>query len=449
MDPSQLATWLKSERVGEVSCIVPDLSGVARGKSIAPELFLESFPDFGLRLPQATYTIAAHGEFTFNDSVAAVERDLVLVPDLSTLHITPWTQETTAGLICDTRLSSGEPFDLAPRQLLKNVIALYHERGWEPIVGPEVEFYLIAKFKDAMAQPSAPEGAAGLPDFGQHAYSLDAIDDFDDFFENMYEYSKMQGIQLDTFIHEDGPCQFEVSLRHTNALAIADQLFLFKRLTRHVAKQQGYFATFMAKPYALNSGSSIHLHLSVVDKASGKNIFADPDGSDSELFTWFIGGLQAHLRDAMPLIAPFTNSYNRFKAYVSAPTNFHWSRDNRTVGLRVPESGPNSRRVENRIPGSDVNPYLAVAASLICGYIGMVEKLARDAEFDGEGYESGNNAFPQTLTEALTNFRASETLRKYLGSQFVDTFADVKQTEYEHRSSVLSPWDMRYLMVNV
>ena len=134
---------------------------------------------------------------------------------------------------------------------------------------------------------------------------------------------------------------------------------------------------------------------------------------------------------------------------MSAPTNTHWSRENRTVGLRVPASSREARRVENRISGADVNPYLAIAASLLAGYIGMIDKVEPRAEYVGEGYEDRERPLPGSLMEGVSNFRNSESVRKLLGDAFVDTYSEIKRSEYEHRSAVLSPWDVRFLMVNV
>lgn len=448
MNLNELQQWMRDKRIGDVSCLTPDMGGAARGKNMTPALFLSSLEKNSLRIPEATYTISVHGEMIYTDHVMRTERDLVLAPDLSTLHFAPWNTDATAAVICDALTDQGAPFDLAPRQVLRNVIELFHQRGWTPIVGPEIEFYLIARFSDVVHEPSAPDGSSGLREFGQHVYSLDAIDEFDKLFEELYQFCDVQNIQLDTLIHEDGPCQFEVNIHHGEAMNVADQLFLFKRLARHVAKRHGIFVTFMAKPYADHSGSSIHLHHSVVDRKTGKNIFADANGEDTDKFRHYIGGLQAHLPASMPLLAPYTNSYNRFEAFMSAPTNTHWGRENRTVGLRVPASGAEARRVENRISGADVNPYLAIAASLVCGYIGMVENIEPRAEYVGEGYKDRERPLPATLTESVESFSNSEALKTYLGEGFVDTFAAIKRAEYEHRSSVLSPWDVRFLMVN-
>ncbi|WBX85808.1 glutamine synthetase family protein [Sphingosinicella microcystinivorans] len=448
MNIEELRKWLTDNRVGEVVCLIPDMTGAARGKSLTPALFLSSLEGDGLKIPEGTYNISVQGETVYNRHVPRTENDLTLVPDLSTIHLAPWNKEAAACVICDTIDRNNHYYGAAPRQILRTVVDLYAERGWAPIVGPEVEFYLISQFNDTILEPSAPRGSSGLREFGQHIYSLDALDDFDGLFEELFQFSEIQNIELDTLIHEDGPCQFEVSLRHGDALKVADQLFLFKRMARHVAKRHGVFLTFMAKPYANESGSAIHLHHSVVDIASGTNIFANVDNSDTPRFYQFIAGLQQHLPEAMPMLAPYTNSYNRFEAYMAAPTNTHWSRENRTVGLRVPQGGRSARRVENRIPGSDINPYLAIAASLLCGFVGMVEELAPRDEYVGEGYEDRERPLPATLTESVAAFSRSDMIRTYLGDVFAETFADIKQREYEHRSSILSPWDVRFLMVN-
>ncbi len=451
MNSDELRDWMQANRVGEVSCLVPDMSGAVRGKSMAPGLFLDGLEHRSLRIPEAAYAINVQGETVFSEHVDQMERDLVLRPDLSTVHLAPWNKDSTACMICDGVDEANRPYELAPRQVLRRVLELYAEQGWKPIVGPEVEFYLIGEYSDSDLRPKVPLGSSGQREYGQHLYSIDAIDEFDDLFEELYNFSELQGIELDTLIHEDGPCQFEVSVRHGEALRIADQLFLFKRMTRQVAKRHGVFATFMAKPYADESGSAIHLHQSVVDLGTGKNVFSDAHGGDTTLFRHFIGGLQRYLPEAMVLLAPYTNSYNRFEAYMSAPTNTHWSRENRTVGLRVPQSSAAARRVENRIPGADINPYLSLAGSLLCGFAGMVEGVEPRPEWVGHGYDSTDksSALPTALNDAVVNFLGSQMFRKYLGDAFVETYANMKRAEYDHRSGVLSPWDIRYLLVNV
>lgn len=449
MEFEQLSEWFQKYRIADVACLVPDLTGIARGKSMTPALFLSSMKNDQLRIPEGIYTTNVQGAMVYNEHIVNTEKDLVLKPDLSTLHLVDWNADTTACFICDTETSEGKRYDLAPRQILQNVVDLFAKKGWKPVVGPEIEFYLIAKFSDVVLEPSAPDGRSGLREFGQHIYSLDAVDEFDGLFEEIYNHCEKQNIDLDTLIHEDGLCQFEVNLRHNDALKVADQLYLFKRVARQVARRHGVFVTFMAKPYADESGSSIHLHQSLVDIETGQNMFSDDAGEDTEFFMNYIGGLQKYLPQIMPLLAPYTNSYNRFEAYMSAPTNTHWSRENRTVGFRVPTSNRHSRRIENRIAGADVNPYLAIAASLICGYLGLSEKVKPRPEYFGEGYSELCDALPASLPDAVDLMAASDAIRSILGDAFVDTYTEVKRTEYLARSKVLSPWDVRYLMVNV
>lgn len=449
MDLTELEEWLRRHRVADVACLVPDMTGAARGKTMTPALFLNGIKTKSLRIPETVYAISVQGEIQFTPHIASTERDLVLAPDLSTIHLAPWNNDPTASVICDSITDQGTQTGIAPRGVLRRVIDLFAREGWTPIVGPEIEFYLIAKFNDVILEPRAPNGRSGLREFGQHVYSLDAIDEFDKLFEELYQFCEIMRIDLDTLIHEDGPCQFEVNIRHSDAMRVADQMFLFKRLARQVALRHDMFVTFMAKPYTTCSGSSIHLHQSVVETKTGRNIFANADGTDSDLFRWYIGGLQAYLPAAMPLLAPYTNSFNRFEAYMSAPTNTHWSRENRTVGLRVPAASAEARRVENRIPGADINPYLGVAASLVCGYLGMMERIEPREEYVGEGYQDRERPLPKSLMDSVDNFTRSKGLREALGESFVETFAAIKRTEYEHRSSVLSPWDVRFLMTNV
>ena len=191
-------------------------------------------------------------------------------------------------------------------------------------------------------------------------------------------------------------------------------MLLFKRLVRQVALNHGVYATFMAKPMEHQPGSAMHLHQSVVDIATGRNLFADPDGSDSPMFRHFIGGLQAYLPQVTPLFAPNVNSFRRMRPSLAAPINVQWGYDNRTCGLRVPISDPQNRRVENRLPGADANPYLTIAASLICGYVGMMEKIEPTDQVTGNAYHYART-LPRTLEEALDRFSSCTPVRELLG----------------------------------
>jgi glutamine synthetase len=204
----------------------------------------------------------------------------------------------------------------------------------------------------------------------------------------------------------------------------------------------------MAKPMQAEPGSAMHVHQSVVDVATGTNLFADADGRDTALFMSHVAGLQKFLPAAMPLLAPNVNSYRRLVPNADAPINVHWGRDNRTTGLRVPVTPPEARRVENRIAGADANPYLAIAASLACGYLGMTLGLEPSDPVKGSAYRLAFT-LPRHQSEALAKFNASRPLREIFGERFVDALTAVKEAEFEAYNRVISSWERENLLLNV
>ena len=210
------------------------------------------------------------------------------------------------------------------------------------------------------------------------------------------------------------------------------------------------YATFMAKPMANEPGSSMHIHQSLVD-AQGNNLFAGEEGQPSTLFHHFIGGLQRYLPAAMPLLAPNVNSYRRLlrhEASGSAPINVDWGTDNRTVGLRVPVSTPAATRVENRLPGADANPYLVLAASLACGYLGMLGQIEPRPPMVGSAWASGNK-LPDDIGPALDRMRECTALAEILGERFTNSYLAVKHTEHRAYFRVISSWEREHLLLRV
>jgi glutamine synthetase len=203
----------------------------------------------------------------------------------------------------------------------------------------------------------------------------------------------------------------------------------------------------MAKPMEQEPGSAMHIHQSILDSV-GRNIFSLPDGNASPLFGSYIAGLQTYTPLLMPMFAPYVNSYRRLSPFMSAPINVRWGHDNRTCGIRVPKSGPDARRVENRVPGVDVNPYLAMAATLACGYVGMCEQLqASDPTTDSAWNVS--HELPRNLEDAINAMRACEPMREILGAAFVDAFCAVKELEYATYNRVISSWEREHLLLLV
>jgi glutamine synthetase len=224
---------------------------------------------------------------------------------------------------------------------------------------------------------------------------------------------------------------------------------VFKRTMREAALKHNVAATFMAQPMTGEPGSAMHLHQSIIDIATGKPVFVDADGKMSQLFLHHIGGLQKYIPKLLPMFAPNVNSFRRFLPDTSAPVNVEWGEENRTVGLRVPTSSPDAMRVENRLPGADANPYLAIAASLLCGYIGMVEGHNPSAPVVGRGYERRNLRLPLTIEDALERMENSKTVEKYLGHKFITGYVAVKRAEHENFKRVISSWEREFLLFAV
>jgi glutamine synthetase len=208
------------------------------------------------------------------------------------------------------------------------------------------------------------------------------------------------------------------------------------------------FATFMAKPIAGEPGSAMHVHQSVIDKASGRNLFSNEDGTPSREFLWYIGGLQRYVPACMSLFAPYVNSYRRLARYTAAPINIQWGTDNRTVGIRSPLAAPAARRVENRVIGADANPYVALAATLACGYLGIKQRIEPSPECQGDAYLEAY-ALPRSLSEALQLLRDAHELHEVLGAGFVKVYTEVKEIEHDEFMKVISPWEREHLLLHV
>jgi glutamine synthetase len=443
---SQIKQFLKDHSITEVEAIVPDMAGVARGKVMPAERYAE---DEGMRLPESIFLQTVTGEYPEDDSsIHPSEIDIELTGDPKTARVVPWAAEPTAQVIHDCHYGDGRPVPMAPRYVLQRVLDLYTAKGWRPVVAPELEFFLVEPNTDPDYPLKPPVGRSGRPEIGRQAYSIAAVNEFDPLFDDIYAFCEAQDLDIDTLIHEAGAAQMEINLNHGDALDLADQAFLFKRTAREAALRHKMYATFMAKPLAGEPGSAMHIHQSVVDATTGENIFSDGDGKSSPLFESHIAGLQKYLPAAMLLLAPNVNSYRRLRRHSDAPINLHWGWENRTVGLRVPDSAGSARRVENRVAGADANPYLAIAASLACGYLGIVEELEPTKPIEGSAYRLAQT-LPRYLSDALDLLKRARPLRQLLGEDFVEALIMVKQIEHEAYQRVISSWEREHLLLNV
>ena len=446
---SELEQWLNKNRVTEIECLVPDLTGVARGKILPREKFTE---DRGMRLPEAVVAMGVTGEFPeegpYYEVISPNDMDMQLRPDPSTVRIVPWATDPTAQVIHDCYDKNGQLVPFAPRSVLRRVCELYAAEQWKPVVAPELEFYLVARNTDPDMPLKPPIGRSGRAETSRQAYSIDAVNEFDPLFEDVYDYCEKMGLNVDTLIHEVGAGQMEINFFHDHPLGLADEVFFFKRTVREAALRHDMFATFMAKPIAGEPGSAMHVHQSVVNEATGRNLFSNEDGTPSKEFYWFIGGLQKYIPAAMALFAPYVNSYRRLARFTAAPINIQWGIDNRTVGIRSPLATPAARRIENRVIGADANPYVALAATLACGYIGIKKRIDPTPECKGDAY-LGDYQLPRSLGEALALLRAEKDLHEVLGTEFITVYTEVKEIEYAEFMKVISPWEREHLLLHV
>ena len=443
-------SWIRDHGIGEVECLVPDMNGIVRGKVFPAQKFLKSQRDGTLRIPSSIYALTVTGEYAEEekDDLSVLDPDVILRPDLATIRVAPGYRTPTAFVIADGYRGDNSPYEIAPRHVLKTVVGLYEAQGWSPIVAPELEFYLTQINPDPDLPLVPPAGRSGRPETAPQPYGLEAITEYEDLIENIYEHAELADLQIDTLIHEAGTAQLEINFNHGAPISLADQVVVFKRLVRQVALSHKVYATFMAKPMSEQPGSAMHIHQSVVDTKTGKNIFSRSDGHSSAAFRHFIGGLQRFLPQVVPMFAPNVNSYRRMHPSFAAPINLQWGIDNRTCGLRVPISDGQNRRVENRLPGADANPYLAIAASLVCGYIGMMEKIEPTDAVEGNAYRQART-IPRTLEESLDRFTNCEPVRTLLGGTFFEIFATIKTTELEAYRAVISSWERDHLLLKV
>ncbi len=443
-----LKTWLEDNKITEIECLVPDMAGVARGKITPAKKYVR---EESMRLPEALFAQTVTGDWPddeYDEIIDPAEIDMMVLPDTGTVRFVPWAVEPTAQIIHDCFYRDGSPVPLAPRNVLKRVLQLFTDEGWRPVVAPELEFFLTDINKDPDYPLVPPIGRSGRRETARQSYGIDAVNEFDPLFEQMYDYSEAQRLSIDTLIHEDGAAQMEINFEHGDALELADQVFLFKRTVREAAQKHNCFATFMAKPMEREPGSAMHVHQSVVSMETGKNIFTSKNGKPSNLFYQFIGGQQKYMNAAVPFFAPNINSYRRLTPGGSAPINSHWAEDNRSVGLRIPGSDGQNRRIEHRVSGADVNPYLAFAAMLATGYMGIKNKIKPTPKVTGSAHYLKQD-LPRTIEEGFRYLDDCPELIEILHPRFIAAYKAVKMTEHGSFQKVISSWEREFLLLNV
>jgi glutamine synthetase len=444
--PDPFREWLGGRRIEEVECIIADIAGVSRGKAMPFAKFMREDRMF---LPTSIFHQTIAGDYVDMDIANQwTESDMVLKPDYTTGTASPWADDATLQVIHNVEDLSGRPVEFAPRNVLKRVLELFEAEGWQPVVAPEMEFYLIKPNLNPNEPIEPPLGRTGRQMVSRQAYSMSAVDEYGKVIDDIYDFAEAQGFELDTIIQEGGAGQVEINFLHGDPITLADQVFFFKRTIREAALRNNCFATFMAKPMQEEPGSAMHIHQSVVDVRTGKNIFNDDNDQPTDAFYGYLAGQQQHIPSVVCMFAPYVNSYRRFVVGGAAPINLEWGPDNRTTGLRIPISSPAARRIENRVVGMDCNPYLALAASLACGYLGMKAKLKPREAVAGEAYHRPR-ALPRDLLAALDLFDECPEIIEVLGGAFCNLYKAIKRDEVETFLRVISPWERDHLLLNV
>jgi glutamine synthetase len=449
VDLKSAQQWLQKHGIQEVECLIPDMAGIPRGKIVPSDKFVKCCASASLRIAESLYAQDVKGQTIDTSVISELEPDVVLTPDLNTLRLIPWREKATASVICDASEKDGTPHALAPRQVLKKVIADLADMGLKAIVAPEFEFYLSKPLTDPSQALERPNVRSGALESGAQTYGMDILRDYSGLIDEIYQYCAIQGLAIDALTHEAGPGQFEINIEHGEALDLADQVFMFKRAAREACIKHGLSITFMAKPVAGQPGNAMHVHQSILNIETGKNIFSNEDGSDSEALMNYIAGLQKHIPEMMPFFAPYVNSYRRFVRKQFAPINTHWGHENRTVGLRIPESDTFNRRVENRVIGADANPYLALAATIGAGLLGLKNVLQPQAEMLQSAYDAESQLLPEHILVALSQMEQSKDLSALFGDNFLTLFSEIKRAEYQEYQNIITPWERENLLTVV
>ncbi|MDP9941642.1 glutamine synthetase family protein [Ectopseudomonas alcaliphila] len=428
--------------IDEIDCVTPDLNGVPRGKVMTASGFLEGRR---LQLARGVLLQCIMGGYPPARFYGGDDGDLVLNADPCQIHRLPWSESPRALAICDADELDGRSSGLSTRGLLKRVLARYAEHDWQPVVATELEFFVFAANPDPQQPFQPPLGLDGRREDGGSAFSVSSGNGLRPFFAEVYHCMEALGLPRDTFMHEMGVSQFEINLLHGDALLLADQTFLFKHLLKEIGFKHGLSVVCMAKPLARTPGSSMHIHQSVVEQGSGRNIFSADSGEATAAFYHFIGGQQAAMADFTLLFAPHVNSYQRLCHPYASPNNACWSADNRAAGLRIPASAPVARRVENRLPGADANPYLALAASLAAGLHGLECELQPSAPIQGEFEVPEQLALPCTMHAAIERLKRSELAIELFGAEFIEGYIASKAIELASFYDEITPWERRVL----
>ena len=434
-----LTNWLRKHTdVRTIRVAAADLNGQARGKRI-PARFAENVIKNGTRFPMSVLNLDIWGE-DIEDSPLVFEQgdvDGILRPTERGFMPMPWLEAPTGLLPIWMFRENGQPYEGDPRHALRAVVDRYRTHGLTPVVAMELEFFLIDDSGKTLQVPPSPR--SGKRRKAAETLSIRALDAFDVFFTDLYDACEAMDIPADTAISETGLGQFEINMMHQDdALRAADDAWLFKMLVKGLARRHGFAASFMAKPYPEYSGSGLHTHFSLLD-AQGSNVFDNGGAEGTPVLRNAVAGCLAGMHDSALVFAPHSNSYERLVPDAHAPTAICWGYENRTVAIRVPSGSPSARRIEHRVAGGDVNPYLMLAAILGSALIGIEDGLQAPEPVTGNAYATeGLAQLPHTWAGAIEAFEKSPIIARMFAPELMRNYIQTKRQEL-HYMAELTP----------
>lgn len=448
IDPPEAATQsdrisvfmnnLRDRDVEYVRFELPDLHGVSRLK-VVPIDKVEAYTRKGLNFYGGTLALDTASMVVSGAGLHAERkyRDHMIFPDLDTLAPVPWL-DRTAKVICDPYWSAEEPLTVAPRYVLKSLLAKASEMGYDVMMGHEFEFYLL-------------DGKTREPLFdGLHIFNH-IRNQYIPELDRLLDYLRAAGVDVITHNCEYAPSQFEINFGAAVGIAAADKAFTFKTAVKEIAHRMGYLASFMSKPFSDRAGCCCHFHISLIDRSTGQNAFLDlndPEGL-SPIARSFTQGILDHAPAMMPLIGPTPNCYRRLKPHTFAPSNISWGIEDRTAMVRVKATGDEGTHLEMRAGSGLSNPYLSAAATLAAGLLGIERGATLQPMSEVPSEDDPTFAkLPPNLETAIAGLMANSKMRSMLGEEFVHLFTTVKQFELDRFHAHVTDWEQKeYLEV--
>lgn len=443
MDHSKFLSSIDSLRVG-----VCDLNGTFRGKRI-PTSSMDKALDGSIRMPISIVGVDIWGEDIRDDANVFKTGDIDGICEFTGRGPLPidWVKTPTALIPLWLKEENGKELSTDPRRLLASIVKKYKAKGLTPVLATELEFYLFDAEKKWPRPPRSPN--TGLRLHSDSILSLNELDDFDDFFNDVYKACEAYGIPADTAIAENGGGQFELNLLHVDCpMKAADDAIFFKQIVKGLARKHGLGASFMAKPYGHSSGSGFHIHFSLLDQ-DGNNVFDNGGDEGTETMLHAIAGLMDTMEESTLIFAPHFNSYRRLQPGSHAPTSIAWGYENRTAPIRIPGGSHKARRIEHRVAGADANPYLVIASVLGSALKGMEEKKMPSDPVQVDCYSLELSQLPSDWGYAIELLEQSEKLKAIFNPEIIEMFAGIKKQELKVFNSKVTNFEYQSYLETV